>query len=60
MGDVVNLRQVRKQKARLEKEREAQANRATSGRTKLERLLERNERKSNETFLDGHKRDKPE
>lgn len=38
-GDVVNLRQFRKQKARSEKERQAEQNRITFGRTKVEKTL---------------------
>ncbi len=37
MGDVINLRQLRKQKARGEKDRKAEANRAKFGRTKAEK-----------------------
>ena len=40
-GDVVNLRQVRKQKARSEKERQAEQNRVAFGRTKAEKSLTR-------------------
>jgi hypothetical protein len=38
-GDVVNLRQFRKQKARTEKEKQAEQNRLTFGRTKTEKNL---------------------
>lgn len=38
-GDVVNLRQFRKQKARSEKEKQAEQNRLTFGRTKSEKSL---------------------
>ncbi len=38
-GDVVNLRQFRKQKARSEKERQAEQNRLNFGRTKAEKTL---------------------
>ncbi|WP_320200428.1 DUF4169 family protein [Agrobacterium sp. rho-13.3] len=38
-GDVVNLRQFRKQKARTEKEKQAEQNRLTFGRTKTEKKL---------------------
>ncbi|MBN9551818.1 MAG: DUF4169 family protein, partial [Alphaproteobacteria bacterium] len=41
MGEVVNLRQARKQKARTEKERQAGENRALHGRTKAERERDR-------------------
>lgn len=40
-GDVVNLRQVRKQKARSEKEKQAEQNRISFGRTKVEKTLTR-------------------
>ena len=40
-GDVVNLRQVRKQKARSEKEKQAEQNRVAFGRTKAEKTLTR-------------------
>lgn len=38
-GDVVNLRQFRKQKARSEKEKQAEQNRLLFGRTKAEKDL---------------------
>jgi hypothetical protein len=38
-GDIVNLRQFRKQKARTEKEKQAEQNRLTFGRTKTEKNL---------------------
>ncbi|NTF32400.1 DUF4169 family protein [Rhizobium skierniewicense] len=38
-GDVVNLRQFRKQKARNDKEKQAEQNRLTFGRTKTEKNL---------------------
>ncbi|KQO80267.1 hypothetical protein ASF29_20125 [Rhizobium sp. Leaf262] len=38
-GDVVNLRQFRKQKVRSEKEKQAEQNRLTFGRTKAEKNL---------------------
>ncbi|MBP1853510.1 DUF4169 family protein [Rhizobium halophytocola] len=40
-GDVVNLRQFRKAKARTDKERHAEQNRITHGRTKAEKDLTR-------------------
>jgi hypothetical protein len=40
-GDVINLRQFRKQKARTEKDRRAEQNRISFGRTKVERALTR-------------------
>ncbi|MES5099682.1 DUF4169 family protein [Agrobacterium sp. BA1120] len=38
-GDIVNLRQFRKQKARTDKEKQAEQNRLTFGRTKAEKNL---------------------
>lgn len=38
-GDIVNLRQFRKQKIRSEKEKQAEQNRLTFGRTKSEKNL---------------------
>ena len=38
-GDVINLRQFRKTKQRVEKERQAEQNRLTFGRTKAEKTL---------------------
>ena len=40
-GDVVNLRQFRKQKARSEKDKQAEQNRIAFGRTKAEKTLTR-------------------
>ena len=47
-GDVVNLRQFRKQKARSQKEKAAEQNRLTYGRSKAEKSLTdaRNEKAS--------------
>lgn len=44
MGEIVNLRQARKHKARAEKDREAEANRAKFGRTKAEKAQARDEK----------------
>ncbi|WP_106404908.1 DUF4169 family protein [Agrobacterium bohemicum] len=59
-GDVVNLRQFRKQKARTEKDKQAEQNRLTFGRTKAEKNLTSalNEKASRE--LDQGKLDKGE
>ena len=59
-GDVVNLRQFRKQKARTEKDKQAEQNRLTFGRTKAEKNLTSalNERASRE--LDQGRLDKGE
>lgn len=55
-ADLVNLRQFRKQKARAEKSRNAEASRALFGRTRAERERERAEREASKGFLDGHRR----
>ncbi|MDX8538256.1 MULTISPECIES: DUF4169 family protein [Mesorhizobium] len=59
MGDVVNLRQVRKQKARTEKERLAGESRALHGRSKAERDRDRLAADKAEHFIAGHRREKP-
>jgi len=59
MGDLVNLRQVRKRKQRDEKTRKAEQNRALHGRTRGERTLTEQERKNADKQHDGHKREKP-
>jgi hypothetical protein len=53
MGDVVNLRHVRKAKVRTEREAAAAANRTAFGRSKLDRITSESERRRTETALDG-------
>ena len=62
MGEIVNLRQFRKQKARAEAEKTAEQNRASFGRTKAERELTDAERDKAARHVDGHRldRDEPE
>jgi hypothetical protein len=60
MGEVVNLRQARKQKARIEKERQAGENRALHGRTKAERERDRLTSEKAKQFVAGHRREKPD
>ncbi|TGP49280.1 DUF4169 family protein [bacterium M00.F.Ca.ET.230.01.1.1] len=60
MGEIVNLRQVRKQKARIKKERQAGESRALHGRTKAERERDRLSSEKAEKFVAGHRREKPE
>jgi hypothetical protein len=57
MAEIVNLRQMRKRKARAEKEAQAAENRIAFGRTKEERRVTEAERQLSERRLDGHKRD---
>ena len=58
MAEIVNLRQARKARARLEKEAEAAANRIGFGRTKADKRLEAAKKSLEASKLDGHKRDK--
>ena len=51
-GDVGNLRQFRKQKARSDKEKQAEQNRLTFGRTKAEKTLTRALNEKAEKTLD--------
>lgn len=57
MVEIVNLRQARKQKARLEKEREAAKNRALHGRTRDEKERDRRTAETSERFLASHRRE---
>ncbi len=59
-GDVVNLRQFRKQKVRADKDRQAEQNRISFGRTKAEKSLTRALNDKAETQLDQSKREKPD
>ncbi len=56
-AEIVNLRRIRKDKARTEKEREAEANRVAFGRTNAEKLTTKAGREAAARKLDGHKRD---
>jgi hypothetical protein len=60
MGEIVNLRQVRKQKARAEKEKHAGENRALHGRSKAEKTRDRLTSDKAEKFVAGHRRERPE
>lgn len=57
MAEIVNLRQARKNKARADKEKQAEQNRLTFGRTKAEKDLIAKMNEQAERLLDGHKRD---
>ena len=52
-ADIVNLRQFRKQKARSEKEKQAEQNRLSHGRTKTEKNLLGPERQSRKGARSG-------
>lgn len=57
MAEIINLRTIRKQKARSEKENTAEANRLKFGRTKAEKLQSAAEKTKAEMHIDGHKRE---
>ncbi len=57
MGEVVNLRQARKARARADKETTAEANRQKFGRTKGEKLKDAAEKSRAEKHVDAHKRE---
>ncbi|WP_113155613.1 DUF4169 family protein [Nitratireductor sp. OM-1] len=55
MGELVNLRQRRKQRARAEKEQRAAENRILHGRSKAERMRDESDRSKTIAQLDGHR-----
>ncbi|MBR1222272.1 DUF4169 family protein [Bradyrhizobium sp. U87765 SZCCT0131] len=54
MGEVVNLNRVRKRTARVQAEKEAEANRAKFGRSKNERAIDDAKARRHEALLDQH------
>lgn len=58
MGDVVNLRQVRKAKKRADDESRANANRARYGRSKTEKRLADAAKHKLDAVLDGARRER--
>lgn len=58
MAEIVNLRQMRKKKARQDKEKTADANRLKFGRTKAERQQTKAEAELEAKKLDQQKLDK--
>ena len=57
MGEIINLRRARKNKARAVSDAEAAAKRAEFGRSSAEREATRKLRNLDATRLDGHRRD---
>ncbi|AEG50244.1 hypothetical protein Sphch_2599 [Sphingobium chlorophenolicum L-1] len=57
MGDVINLRQARKARARADKDRLAQGNRVKFGRTKAERLAQSAEEERRNRKIEGARRE---
>ena len=60
MAEIINLRNIRKQKARADKDMQAAQNRVLFGRTKAEKLREAAEKSLAERRIDGHKKDETE
>jgi hypothetical protein len=58
MADIVNLRQVRKQKRRVENAADAERNRALHGRTRSEKDRDALSSDTSARFLEGHRRDR--
>ena len=56
MADLINLRNARKQKTRLDKEYQAEANRIKFAKTKAKKQKSAMEKSSLERKLDGHNR----
>ncbi len=59
MAEIINLRSVRKAKAKAEKTSEVQANRVKFGRTKAEKSRDKIEAARATRAIDGALRDKP-
>jgi hypothetical protein len=57
LADIVNLRQARKARARVEREKEAEANRRLHGMTKAERAKADDTRDRMERHVEGHRRE---
>ena len=57
MAEIINLRTIRKQKARAGKEAQAAQNRVLFGRTKAEKQKQAAEKAQAEKHIEGHKRD---
>ena len=58
MGDIVNLNERRRRRAREQREADAAAKRLLFGRTKSEKQRERKERSAEVRKLDGARREK--
>jgi hypothetical protein len=57
MGDVVNLKRFKKRAERHQSEQQAQANRTRFGRTKSERILDKQRTGRADDLLDQHRID---
>lgn len=59
MGEIVNLRQVRKARARAEADAKAQENRVAFGRPKKAKTLQQKRKALEETRHEGHRLEPP-
>lgn len=59
MGDIVNLNDRRKQKARKDRQAEAASNRVKFGRTKSQKDVDEKTRSADVRKLDAARRDRP-
>ncbi len=59
MAEIVNLRLVKKRKAKEAKDKVAAENRVLFGRTKVEKQFEREASRKAERFLDDNRLEKP-
>ncbi len=57
MAEIVNLRMARKQKARADKDAQAEQNRLSFGRTKADKQKSAAEKALADRHVDGHKRE---
>lgn len=55
MAEIINLRRMRKVKARDTRDRQAERNRIAHGRTKAEKQISQTDRELHERRHDGHK-----
>lgn len=60
MGEIVNLRQVRKARSRAEAEAKAEENRIAFGRPKKAKTLQQKRKAMEETRHEGHRLERPE
>ena len=58
MAEIVNLRRARKDKARQQRESEAEANRRRFGRTKAEKAADKDAQERTRRDIDGKKIDR--
>jgi hypothetical protein len=60
MAEIINLKRARKEKARRERDTEAQANRRRFGRTKAEKVADKDSAHREHRSLDSKKLETPE